>query len=101
AMIDDGAAYDVLIAHGDQSGCGNDPDLLRRWGYAGDSWTDQRMRWKGQDSYDAIQGLIDDALQDTDEAKRQELWNDTCDALTRDPALPARPPQGAHGLERR
>ena len=82
--IDGGEDYDVLIAPGDPSVFGNDPDLLMRWWYAGDTWTDQRMHWKGQDSYDEIQGLLDDALQETDEAKRQELWNETYDALSRE-----------------
>ena len=33
------AAYDVVIAPGDPSVFGNDPDLLMRWWYAGDTWT--------------------------------------------------------------
>lgn len=80
--IDGGEDYDVLIAPGDPSVFGNDPDLLMRWWYAGDTWTDQRMHWKGQDSYDQVQALLDEALQEGDEAARQELWNETYDLLS-------------------
>ena len=39
----DQGAWDVVIAPGDPSVFGNDADLLLRWWYAGDTWTEQRM----------------------------------------------------------
>ncbi len=51
-------SFDIVVAPGDPSVFGNDADLLLRWWYAGDTWTDSRMHWKGQDSYTKVQGLL-------------------------------------------
>ncbi|MGV8846322.1 ABC transporter substrate-binding protein [Tessaracoccus sp.] len=59
----DGApeAFDMVVAPGDPSVFGNDADLLLRWWYAGDTWTDSRMHWKGSDSYTKVQELLEKA----------------------------------------
>src|SRR5699024_3749576 len=50
--IDSGPdAFSVFVAPGDPSVFGNDPDLLMRWWFGGDVWTDTRMHWKGTDAY--------------------------------------------------
>lgn len=67
-------AYDVVIAPGDPSVFGNDPDLLMRWFYAGDIWTDTRMHWKGTDAYKQAQTLFSDSIEATDEALQKETW---------------------------
>ena len=48
--ISEDNSWDVVIAPGDPSVFGADADLLLRWWYAGDTWTDDRMHWKGSDS---------------------------------------------------
>lgn len=80
-------AYDVVIAPGDPSVFGNDPDLLMRWWYGGDTWTDTRMHWKGQDSYKEVQELLDTALKATDATAQQDNWNRTFDAISRNVPL--------------
>ena len=75
-------AYDVVIAPGDTSVFGNDPDLLMRWWYAGDVWTDSRMHWKGSESYDQVQNLLEEGIRATDKAEQQDIWNRTFDAIS-------------------
>lgn len=75
-------AYDVVIAPGDPSVFGNDPDLLMRWWYAGDTWTDQRMHWKGQSSYTEVQALLDEGLRATDESAAKQTWGKLFDLLS-------------------
>ncbi len=74
-------AYDVVIAPGDPSVFGNDPDLLMRWWYAGDVWTDRRMHWKGQASYERVQALLDEGLRAPDAGRRREIWGELYDTL--------------------
>lgn len=74
-------AYDVVLAPGDPSVFGNDPNLLMRWWYGNDTWTQTRMHWNDE-GYEKIQDLLDKGLQETDEAKQQEIWNETFDVLS-------------------
>jgi peptide/nickel transport system substrate-binding protein len=83
----DPASYSVLVAPGDPSVFGNDPDLLMRWWYASDTWTDTRMHWKGQESYTQVQELLDQGLQAQDEAEQAEIWGQTFDLLSREVPL--------------
>lgn len=76
------ASFDVVIAPGDPSVFGNDPDLLMRWWYAGDVWTETRMNWKGSESYDEVQALLDEGLRATDADEQQDIWNRTFDSLS-------------------
>ena len=75
----DGAkAWDVVIAPGDPSVFGDDADLLMRWWYGGDVWTDARMHWKGSEGQKAIQALLDEAVKlegDKQIAKWQEAFD--------------------------
>lgn len=75
-------SFDVVIAPGDPSVFGNDPDLLMRWWYAGDVWTDTRMHWKGSESYEEIQELLEEGLRSTDADEQQDIWNRTFDSLS-------------------
>ncbi|BAU96998.1 ABC transporter periplasmic component [Corynebacterium suranareeae] len=75
-------AFDVVVAPGDPSVFGNDPDLLMRWWYAGDVWTDTRMHWKGSESYDQVQNLLEEGIRSTDKAEQQDIWNRTFDAIS-------------------
>lgn len=80
-------SFDVVIAPGDPSVFGNDPDLLMRWWYAGDTWTDTRMNWKGTESYDRVQQLLDDGMQATDTEAAQDNWNQLFDLLSEEVPL--------------
>ncbi len=73
-------AYDIVVAPGDPSVFGDDADLLLRWWYAGDTWTDSRMHWKGQDSYNKVQALLDEAAAATGDAQKAK-WSEIFDAI--------------------
>ena len=71
-------AFDAVIAPGDPSVFGADADLLLRWWYGSDTWTDKRMHWKGQDSYAQMQELLDKAIKATG-AAQQSIWGQVFD----------------------
>lgn len=75
-------SYDVMVAPGDPSVFGNDPDLLMRWWYSGDVWTDGRMHWKGQDSYTEVQDLLTQGLETVDEGDQEKTWGQLFDLLS-------------------
>ncbi|MBO3724744.1 ABC transporter substrate-binding protein [Actinomyces bowdenii] len=78
SFIDSGEGdWDVLIAPGDPSVFGNDADLLMRWWYGADLWTETRMHWKGAEGYTAVQSALDEAVKlegDAQIAKWQEIF---------------------------
>lgn len=77
-QISEDNSWDIVIAPGDPSVFGADADLLLRWWYTGDTWTDGRMHWKGSDSYNQVQALLDEAAQasgDTQVAKWHEIFD--------------------------
>ena len=78
--------WDVLIAPGDPSVFGNDADLLMRWWYGTDLWTETRMHWKGSESYTAIQALLDEAVRLEGEAQVAK-WQEIFDKLSEDVPL--------------
>lgn len=80
-------SFDVTIAPGDPSVFGNDPDLLMRWWYGSPVWTENRMQWKGQGSYDQVQELLTQGLEATDEAAQTEIWGQIFDLLSDDVPL--------------
>ena len=73
-------AYDIVIAPGDPSVFGDDADLLLRWWYGGDTWTDSRMHWKGQDSYTKVQALLDEAGKLTGDDQKKK-WHEIFDMV--------------------
>ena len=83
----DGAkAWDVVIAPGDPSVFGDDADLLMRWWYGGDVWTDARMHWKGSEGQKAIQALLDEAVK-LEGDKQIAKWQETFDKISEDVPL--------------
>lgn len=74
-------AFDIVIAPGDPSVFGDDADLLLRWWYAGDTWTDQRMHWKGQDSYKKVQELLEKASTATGD-EQKAAWHEIFDVVS-------------------
>ncbi len=79
----DGApeAFDIVVAPGDPSVFGDDADLLLRWWYAGDTWTESRMHWKGSDSYTEVQGLLDKAGEASGD-DQVKLWHQIFDVIS-------------------
>lgn len=74
-------AYDLVIAPGDPSVFGNDADLLLRWWYATDTWTDTRMHWKGSESYTKVQQMLDAGVRATGE-EQKKIWGDIFDLIS-------------------
>ncbi|VEP41660.1 MULTISPECIES: ABC transporter substrate-binding protein [Tessaracoccus] len=74
-------AFDIVVAPGDPSVFGDDADLLLRWWYSGDVWTDTRMHWKGQESHTQMQELLDQAVAATGD-EQQALWGQAFDLVS-------------------
>ena len=84
--ISEDNSWDVVIAPGDPSVFGADADLLLRWWYAGDTWTDGRMHWKGSDSYNQVQSLLDEAAQASGDAQVSK-WHEIFDIISNEVPL--------------
>ncbi|WP_318211059.1 ABC transporter substrate-binding protein [Streptomyces sp. SJL17-1] len=79
AKVDEGQ-FQVLVAPGDPSVFGNDPDLLMRWFYDG-TWPTKRFRWDGSAPDKQVRGLLDQAARSSDEAERKRLWGQVTDII--------------------
>ncbi len=80
AAIDGGEAYDLLLAPGDPSCFGADPDLLMNWWYGDNTWMQTRCPWNTSDEWAELQSLMAQALeQEGDE--QQETWNQCFDLI--------------------
>lgn len=79
----DGSAWDVLVAPGDPSVFGNDADLLMRWWYSADLWTDTRMHWKGTEGYTAFQELLD-AGSPLEGEEQVAKWQEAFEAIAKE-----------------
>lgn len=81
AYIDAGEnTYDLLLAPGDPSCFGADPDLLMNWWYGDSVWMQTRCPWKDSAEWQELQSLMTTALgQSGDE--QQETWNQCFDLL--------------------
>lgn len=78
----DDANYSMVLAPGDPSVFGNDPDLLMSWWYGDNAWTRQRSFWKNSDGYKKLHELMDKALASKDDKERQEYWNQCFDLIS-------------------
>ncbi len=90
----DAGDLDVMVAPGDPSVFGNDPDLLMRWWYDDNVWTQARHRWSGAE-FDKMQELMDTAVKASGDAQ-QESWNEAINLVANDvplyPLLPRKLP---------
>ncbi|MGP9680533.1 ABC transporter substrate-binding protein [Brachybacterium sp. AOP3-A1-3] len=75
-------AFDVMVAPGDPSVFGNDPDLLMRWWYGSPVWTENRMHWKGQDACTETADLLTQGLEAVDPAEQEKVWGQLFDLLS-------------------
>ncbi len=80
AIAEGDGDFDILIAPGDPSCWGADPDLLLNWWYGVDPWHSQRTRWDGSAEFQEIRSLMEAALgQSGDE--QQATWKQVYDLI--------------------
>ena len=85
AKVDSGD-YTVMVAPGDPSVFGSDPDLLMNWWYGDNVWTNTRTNWADSPEYAELTALLDTAVQAEGDAQ-QESWNDAFDLLSEQAVL--------------
>lgn len=76
----DAGDYTVMIAPGDPSVFGNDPDLLMNWWYGANVWTQNRTHFADQPEYTELRSLLDTAVQQNGD-EQQRTWNQAYDLL--------------------
>jgi peptide/nickel transport system substrate-binding protein len=76
------ADFSMVMAPGDPSVFGNDPDLLMNWFYGDSTWTQKRTWWKGSEGYTKLHDLMDKAIAAKDDTERQDYWNQCYDLIS-------------------
>lgn len=77
----DNGDLDVMVAPGDPSVFGNDPDLLMRWWYGDNVWSQSRYRWSETPEFANLTTILDEAVRTTGDAQ-QTLWDDAFDLVS-------------------
>lgn len=77
----DNGDLQVMVAPGDPSVFGNDPDLLMRWWYGDNVWSQSRYRWNDDPKFAELQGILDAAVR-TSGDEQQELWDQAFDLIS-------------------
>ena len=77
----DSGDYEVMVAPGDPSVFGNDPDILMRWWYGDNVWTQTRTAWADTEEYAQLTELMDAAVQ-TSGDEQQDYWNQAIDLMS-------------------
>ncbi len=77
----DSGDNDIVIAPGDPSVFGSDPDLLMRWWYGKNVWSETRYAWADNPEFEKLQGLLDEAAKLEGDAQQQK-WNEAFDLLS-------------------
>lgn len=78
----DDADFSMVLAPGDPSVFGDDPDLLMNWWYGDNIWTKQRTFWNGSEGYDKLHNLMGKALAAPSDSERQGYWDQCFDLLS-------------------
>ncbi len=87
AAIDGGEDdFDILIAPGDPSCWGADPDLLLNWWYGDNVWQQTRTGWGDSDEFAQIQSLMEEALGQSDD-EQQATWKEVYDIIAENAVL--------------
>ena len=73
-------SWDILIAPGDPSCFGGDPDLLLNWWFGDNVWMKTRCAWNSSDEWKQVNSLMADALTKTG-AEQQDCWNQVFDII--------------------
>ena len=84
--IDQGGSYDLLVASGDPSRFGADPDLLMGWWFGDNAWMQTRCPWKDSDEWRELSSLMTQAAGQRGEA-RQATWDRCIDILAENVVL--------------
>ncbi|TGY62258.1 ABC transporter substrate-binding protein [Muricaecibacterium torontonense] len=72
--------YDVVLASGDPSVFGNDPDLLMSWFYGDGIWTQSRYGWQEDPKCQELQALMAKAVTQSG-SEQQDTWNQCFDLI--------------------
>ena len=86
ADIDGGSDFDMLLAPGDPSCFGADPDLLMNWWYGDNAWMKTRARWNESAEWKQLTELMATALGQTGD-EQQETWNKCFDLIAEQAVL--------------
>ncbi|MGV8977181.1 MAG: ABC transporter substrate-binding protein [Cellulomonas sp.] len=78
----DAGDLQVMVAPGDPSVFGNDPDLLLRWWYAGSVWPVKRYRWSNTPEFAQLTQLLDDGSKAQDKAAQKKIWGQIFDLIS-------------------
>lgn len=78
--------YTVMVAPGDPSVFGSDPDLLMNWWYGDNVWTNTRTMWSDTPEYAELSGLLDAAVQQEGD-EQKETWNEAYDLMSEQAVL--------------
>ena len=82
----DNANFQMVLAPGDPSVFGNDPDLLMNWWYGDNAWTKKRTHWNGSEGYNKLHAAMDKAIASEGDAQ-QQAWNECFDILSEEVPL--------------
>ena len=82
----DAGEMQVMIAPGDPSVFGNDPDILMQWWYGDNVWPKTRYRWAESEGYKTLTSLLEEA-QRLSGAEQQAKWNEAFDLLSEEVPL--------------
>lgn len=82
----DAGDLQVMVAPGDPSVFGNDPDLLMRWWYGDNVWSQSRYRWTTDPKFTELQGILDEAVKASGD-EQQQLWNQAFDLISEEVPL--------------
>ena len=86
ADIDGGGDFDLLLAPGDPSCFGADPDLLMNWWYGDNAWMKVRARWSESAEWKELTALMASALEQTGD-EQQKTWNKCFDMIAEQAVL--------------
>ncbi len=86
ADIDGGGDFDMLLAPGDPSCFGADPDLLMNWWYGNNVWMTKRARWSESAEWKELSELMASALGQTGD-EQQQTWNKCFDMIAEQAVL--------------
>ncbi|MDO5648490.1 ABC transporter substrate-binding protein [Paracoccus sp. (in: a-proteobacteria)] len=82
----DAGDMQVMIAPGDPSVFGNDPDILMQWWYGDNIWPTTRYRWADSEGYKTLTATLAEAQQ-LDGDAQQAKWNEAFDLLSNEVPL--------------
>ncbi|WP_104088006.1 ABC transporter substrate-binding protein [Cryobacterium sp. N19] len=82
----DSGDFQVMVAPGDPSVFGNDPDILMRWWYGDNVWPNDRYRWSDSPEFAELTALLDQAVELSGD-DQQNAWNEAFDLVSEEVPL--------------